>query len=111
MNLTDLFYFGIVLLIIFGVFAGLWFIGGYLLAHSVDQKYRACPSCEKKGAGIIVDTEVERISSQIDRSKLTPFRVTRENVTDHYQCEFCEHTWDKTFMRENRSPLDGTSNS
>ena len=111
MNLTDILYFGLVFLIILAFFAILWLIGGYLLAWDVDRKYRTCPNCKRKGTGFIIETESELISSQINRDKLTPLRIQREKVTDQYQCEACQHTWTKTFEREETTPLGGISNS
>ncbi len=108
MTLVDLLYFTLVLLIILAFFAVIWLIGGYFLARSVDRDYRACPECKRKGTGFIIATEVETLETRIDRSKLTPFRVKRESVTDEYQCEFCQHTWTKTFEREDHTPIDGT---
>jgi hypothetical protein len=110
MSLTDVLYFLLTLLVIFAFFAVIWVIGGYLLARSVDRDYRACPNCKRKAAGTITDTEVEILSTQIDRSKLTPMRVTREKVTDQYKCEYCGHTWEKTFEREDSKPLKGSPN-
>lgn len=108
MTILDLLYFTLTFLIILAFFAVLWIIGGYLLAWDVDRKYRACPSCKRKAAGTITDTEVELLSSQIDRNKLTPFRVKREKITDQYQCDYCQHIWTKTFEREDRQPMGGT---
>ena len=108
MTLIDMFYFALILLVILAFFAVIWMIGGYFLARSVDRNYRACPECKRKAAGMIIDTDVETLSTKIDRAKLTPFRVTVEKVTDQYRCEYCGHTWEKTFEREDRKPLQGT---
>jgi hypothetical protein len=111
MSWIDLLYFILVLLVILAFFAVLWVIGGFLLARSVDRNYRACPECKRKGAGYIVDTDIEILGTQIDRNKLTLFRVSREKVTDYYQCEVCQNTWEKSFMRENRTPMKGASDT
>jgi len=105
MTLIDLLYFALVFLIILAFFAVIWMIGGYFLARSVDRDYRACPECKRKGTGFIINTKIETLGTQIDRSKLTPFRVKREKVTDRYQCDHCQHTWIKTFEREDRTPI------
>ena len=107
MTLIDFFYFALVLLVILVIFAVIWMIGGFLLARSVDRDYRACPECKRKGAGTIIDTEIELLGTQIDRSRLTPFRVKREKVSDQFQCEYCQHTWVKSFEREDRTPMKG----
>ena len=111
MSLIDLLFFALVIVIILAFFGVIWMIGGYYLAHKVDQDYRSCPACKTKGAGTIIDSEVVLLSNSIDRTKLTPYRVKREKVTDQYQCESCQHTWEKTFDREDRSPIEGTPTS
>jgi hypothetical protein len=111
MTLIDLLYFSLILLVILAIFAVIWMLGGFFLAHSVDRKYRACPQCKRLGAGTITATEIEPLGTRIDRSKLTPFRVKRERVTDQYQCDYCQHTWTKSFEREDHTPMQGTPGS
>ena len=111
MTLIDILYFALILLVILAFFVVIWMIGGYFLARSVDRDYRACPEWKRIGIGTIIETEIEPLGTQIDRSKLTPFRVKREKVTDHYQCDYCQHIWTKTFEREDRTPIQGAPSS
>jgi ribosomal protein L37AE/L43A len=65
----------------------------------MDKNIRACPKCGRKAAGFIVETTTERLGSRMDYKRRNPVRITTEKVTDHYQCEFCGHRWEKSFNR------------
>ena len=105
MNLQDFFYFGLLFLLLLTVFAVFWLVGGYILFRMVDRKLRACPDCKRGAAGTIIETEIEPLGTQIDRTGKEAVRVKSERVTDHYQCNHCGHTWTRTFERKERIPI------
>ena len=74
----------------------------------MDKNIRACPECGRKAAGTIEETTTERLNSHVDYKRRTPLRITTEIVTDHYQCEFCGHTWTRSFRRTEQTPQSGT---
>lgn len=65
----------------------------------MDKNIRACPECGRKAAGVIVETITERLENHVDHKRRNPARIKIEKVTDHYQCEFCGHTWTRSFRR------------
>lgn len=105
MSISDWIYFVPVCLLSLVFFALFWLIIGYLLFRSVDHNLRRCPNCKRGAVGKIIDTDIEPIQTRIDHSKLTPVRIKREKVTDHYQCERCGHTWMRSFERREQKPI------
>ena len=106
MALIDFLYFGLLILLLLGIFAVVWLIGGYILYRVVDRKLRACPNCKRGASGTIIETEIEPLGTQIDRTGKEAMRVKSEKVTDHYQCKHCNHTWMRTFERKERTPVN-----
>ncbi|MBL7162042.1 MAG: hypothetical protein ISS57_05495 [Anaerolineales bacterium] len=96
--LVACFLFGIILVISF-VIAVVWL-------QYVDRRLRECPKCRRKAAGIIVDTKTVRLKRHIDRKGLKPVRITEEQVTDQYECEFCGHTWTRSLKRIQRERVE-----
>ncbi len=107
MNLTDLFYYTLVLLIILAFFGVFWVVGGYILFRLVDRKLRRCPNCKRGGTGIIVESESEPLGIQLDRRGKDMVRVRAEKVIDHYQCNHCGNAWTRSFERKQPILVDG----
>ncbi len=74
----------------------------------MDKNIRACPECGRKAAGTIVETEEVLLSSYVDHKRRTPVRVKKLKIIDHYQCDFCEHTWERSFNRTEPVPVKVT---
>lgn len=107
MNLTDLLYYTLTLLIILAIFGVFWVIAGYILFRVVDRKLRRCPNCKRGGAGIIVESETEPLGIEIDRRGKEMVRIKSEKVIDHFQCGNCGHTWTRSFERKQPVPTVG----
>ncbi len=105
MQLTDYFYFALVLIILLAVFGVFWLVGGYLMFLSVDRKLRRCPNCGRGGSGFINDTDIVPLGVSIERAGKETVRIQAEKVTDHYECKHCSHTWMRTFERKERQPM------
>lgn len=108
MNFTDLFYYTLIFLGILAVFAVIWLIGGFFIYRAVDNKLRRCPNCKRGGAGVILETETESMGVKMDRTGKELLRIKSEKVIDHYECQHCQHTWDRSFVRTERVPVSGT---
>ena len=105
MTFSDLAYLIPVCLIALLVIGVFWWIFGWLIMESVDRNLRRCPKCKRGGVGKIIETETESLGVKVDRNKLTIIRIKREQVTDHYSCEYCGHQWTRSFTREEQLPV------
>ncbi len=77
----------------------------YLWLQVMYRRIRTCPECEAKGAGEIVDTQEIVLANNVDYKGRKPVRLKETKITDHYQCETCQHTWERTFTRKERLPI------
>jgi hypothetical protein len=77
------------------------------------RNIRACPECNAKAAGELVDTQEIVISNNVDYKRRKPIRIKETKVIDSYKCEFCQHTWTRTFSKKDRIKMDDipTSNA
>ena len=66
----------------------------------------ACPECGKKSAGEICDTDEIQLSSHIDHRGRKAVRIKEVEITDHYKCTECAHTWSRSFKRTERIPIE-----
>ncbi len=107
MNIPDLLVYGLIVALIIGLMALFWIAGGYIMFFFIDRRLRACPNCKRKATGQIIESEAELISNAVDHKGKRPLRVKVEKVTDHYQCEHCQHSWAHTFERTGRTPIQG----
>ena len=105
MTFSDLLYLLPVCLISLVAIALFWLVTTYFLFRSVDRNLRRCPKCKRAAAGTIVESEINPLPMQIDRNGLTLIRYKREKVTDHYQCNRCDHTWTRSFERKEHAPV------
>jgi len=106
MVLSDLGYYILLCIIWVGIFIIFWAICGYILYRLVDRKLRACPNCKRRASGIIENTELESLGTQIDRTGKEPMQITSEKVTDHFECKHCHHTWIRNYVRKESTPLN-----
>lgn len=74
----------------------------------MDKNIRACPECGRKAAGTIVETEEVELSSHVDHNRRISVRIKKLKIIDHYQCDFCEHTWVRSFNRTEQVPIKGS---
>lgn len=105
MTPTDLFYYCLIAFIILAIFGVFWAIAGFIIFRSVDSRLRRCPNCKRGAVGIIVDSEITPLGTQVDRSGRNPVQIKSEKVTDHFECKNCGHTWMRTYERKERTPL------
>jgi len=70
------------------------------------RRIRACPGCGAKAAGEIIDTDEIVIANNVDYRRLKPTRLKETKITDHFRCEACQHTWERSFTRRERIPID-----
>jgi len=90
----------LIIVIVIGVaFNALWL---KLMLRNI----RACPECGAKAAGEIVDTQEIVISNHVDHRGRKPVRIKELKVIDHYECDVCQHTWERSFTRKDRIRMD-----
>jgi ribosomal protein L37AE/L43A len=85
------------------------FIGvvvNYFWLKVMYRRIRACPECNAKSAGEVIDTQAVVLSNKVDYKLRKPVRVKEIKITDHYQCEVCKHTWTRTFTQKERVRMD-----
>jgi hypothetical protein len=70
------------------------------------RNIRACPECGAKAAGEIIDTKEIILSNHVDHRGRKPVRIKESKIIDHYQCEVCEHTWERSFTHKERIRMD-----
>ena len=109
MQLTDYFYFALILILFIAIFGVFWLVGGYIIFRSVDRKLRRCPNCKRGGTGYINDTDIVPLGVTIERNRKETVRIQSSKVTDYYECEHCHHTWLRTFERKERQPVQEKS--
>ena len=92
---------GLLLLVLF-----LGIVVNYFWLKVMYRRIRACPECNAKGAGEIIDTQEVVLSNNVDYKLRKPVRVKEVKITDHYQCEACQYTWTRTFTQKERVRMD-----
>ena len=97
----------LICLLFLAVLVGILVFSWYVLFHFVERNLRRCPNC-RRVAGTIVNSETEPLGTQFDRTGKELVRVKSEKVTDNYRCESCNHTWTRSFERQERTPVRGT---
>ncbi|GAB4580870.1 MAG: hypothetical protein Fur0022_36140 [Anaerolineales bacterium] len=105
MNFSDLFYYTLIFFGFLAVFAVFWLISGWIIYRVVDHKLRRCPNCKRGAAGFIMQTETEYLGIQMDRTGKELVRIKSEKVLDYYECQHCQHTWTRSFVRKERTPM------
>ncbi|MEM7034726.1 MAG: hypothetical protein AAF629_34620 [Chloroflexota bacterium] len=63
---------------------------------AMTKRFNRCPSCGKNDAGTIVETITLETNTHMDYKYKPPRRVIEKTLEDHYQCDFCDHTWNRT---------------
>lgn len=103
MNLEGIFYPALLMCLLLGIMVAA-ILGStlYWMRH-VDNEYRKCPQCGKKGAGYVVHSEVIESKSYIDHKAWRRKQIKLEKIEDHYECENCQHTWTIMFEHATRS--------
>jgi hypothetical protein len=78
----------------------------YLWLKLMYRRIRACPECEAKGSGAVIDTQEIIVSNNVDYRRRKPVRIKETKVIDKLQCEVCQHTWTRSFTREERVRME-----
>ncbi len=77
----------------------------YLWLKILDKQARKCPNCQRKGAGNVTESEVIASNHYMDYKRQPARRVAEKTYQDHYECEYCGHTWTKTATETTRTPV------
>lgn len=91
---------GLLILVLF-----LGIVANYFWLQIMYRRIRACPECGAKGAGEIVDTDEIVLANNVDYKGRKPVRLKETKITDHFRCEACLHTWERSFTRRERIPI------
>ena len=96
-SLLVLFIVGLILLI------GSGFV--YLGLNTMTKRFNRCPECHKNDAGTIVETVTLETTNHMDYTTTPPRRIVENKLEDHYQCDFCKHTWTRTITQTKRTKI------
>ena len=88
----------LVFFIILAITMGLWF-------RYVDNEVRRCQECGRRGTGYIIQTEVIKSTSRLEKKGFRNYRIREEHLVDTYQCSYCHHEWTRTLNHETRMPV------
>ena len=77
----------------------------YIWLQVMYRRIQACPECGAKGAGEVTDTQEIVLANNVDYKGRKPVRLKETKVIDQYQCEACQHTWERSFTRSERIPI------
>ncbi len=80
-------------------------IANYFWLQIMYRRIRACPKCGAKAAGEVIDTQEIVLANNVDYRGRKPVRLKKTKITDHFQCEVCQHTWERSFTRDERIPI------
>jgi hypothetical protein len=61
-----------------------------------DKRMRKCPHCHQTGGGDITESTLIGSKNYMDFKHQPPIRVTVKSYEEHYQCQYCGHTWIRT---------------
>jgi hypothetical protein len=78
----------------------------YLWLKFILRRINTCPECGTRGSGTIIDTQEIILSNHVDHRGRKPVRIKEVKVVDHYQCETCNHTWERSFVQKDRVRMD-----
>jgi rubredoxin len=79
-------------------------VSGYFILNRTVRRFWTCPECGRKASGEIIDTEETILSNKVDYQLRNPTRIKVVQITDHYQCKVCKHTWTRSFTRKEQPP-------
>jgi transcription elongation factor Elf1 len=88
------------------------FIGvavNYFWLKFMYRRILACPECNAKGAGEVIDTQEVILSNKVDYKLRKPVRIKETKITDHYQCKVCGHSWTRSFTQKERVRIDSVT--
>ena len=89
----------LILVLILGIAAN------YFWLQVMYRRIRACPECGAKAAGEVVNTDEIVLANNVDYKGRKPVRLKETKITDHFCCEICQHTWERSFTRRERIPI------
>jgi hypothetical protein len=81
----------------------------YLWLKLMLRRINTCPECHTRGSGNLLDTQEIVLSNHVDHRGRKPVRIKEVKIIDHYQCEACNHTWERSFVRKDRIRMNDVS--